>query len=74
MDNQPTTKETTNPRAIRANKDFWDVKDLRQHYGCAHSTIYRWVEAGVLPAPIKIGGSTRWRRADIEALFATDAA
>lgn len=31
-------------------------------------TIYRWIEAGVLPAA-KIGGRWRIRRKDVEALF-----
>lgn len=34
------------------------------------STIWRQVRKGQLPEPIQIGGSTRWRRADIEALIA----
>lgn len=77
MNNQPNTdeaKSTKSPRVPRANKAFWDVKDIREYYGCAHSTVYRWVDAKIIPAPIKIGGSTRWRREDIEAHFATDAA
>lgn len=31
-------------------------------------TIYRWIDAGVLPAA-KIGGRWRIRRRDVEALF-----
>ena len=30
-------------------------------------TTYRLVEAGELPAPVKIGGSQRWLRSEIEA-------
>lgn len=33
-------------------------------------TIYRWIEAGVLPAA-KVGGRWRIRRKDVEALFET---
>jgi len=29
------------------------------------STLWREVEAHQLPAPVKIGGSTRWRRGDL---------
>lgn len=33
------------------------------------STIWRQVRKGQLPAPLQIGGSTRWRAADILALL-----
>ncbi|MEO2017433.1 MAG: helix-turn-helix domain-containing protein [Fuerstiella sp.] len=29
-------------------------------------TIWRWDSAGVLPAPVRISGTTRWKRADVE--------
>lgn len=34
------------------------------------STWWDGVKKGRFPAPIRFGRSTRWRRADIEALFA----
>lgn len=30
------------------------------------STLWSKVRSGVLPAPIKIGGATRWRVADLQ--------
>lgn len=39
--------------------------------GVGLSTFWRLAAKGKVPQPIKIGGSTRWRRADIEALYAT---
>ena len=33
------------------------------------STVWRGVKNGTLPQPLHIGGSTRWRRSDIEALL-----
>lgn len=30
------------------------------------STLWSKVKAGVLPAPIKIGGATRWRVSDLQ--------
>lgn len=33
------------------------------------STVWRLAREGKLPDTVKIGGSTRWRRSDIEALF-----
>ncbi|KDB05007.1 AlpA family transcriptional regulator [Defluviimonas sp. 20V17] len=43
--------------------------DVAEHFGCGISTVWRWAKIGVLPKPVKIGGSTRWRRADIEAVI-----
>lgn len=35
---------------------------------CAVSsrTVWRWDSAGILPSPVRIAGTTRWRRADVE--------
>ena len=33
----------------------------------SRSTVWAAVARGELPAPIKLGGSTRWQRAEIEA-------
>lgn len=29
-------------------------------------TVWRWDSAGILPSPVRIAGTTRWRRADVE--------
>ena len=47
------------------------VRDVSAQLNIAVSSVWRKVKSGDLPQPIKIGGSTRWRRADIEALYAT---
>lgn len=49
------------------------VKDVSAALSLSTTTIWRQVKAGTLPSPIKIGGSTRWRRSDIEAIFAPSA-
>jgi predicted DNA-binding transcriptional regulator AlpA len=35
---------------------------------CAVSsrTVWRWDSLGLLPTPVRIAGTTRWRRADVE--------
>lgn len=43
------------------------VYQLAVHYQVGVSTIWRWHKDGKFVAPIRIGGTTRWRRADIEA-------
>ena len=52
---------TTAPKQLLRVGDVAEILDL------GVSTIWRQVRKGQLPAPLQIGGSTRWRRADIEA-------
>ena len=46
-------------------------RELAKVLGTSRSSIWRYVSMGLLPPPIKIGGSSRWRsdevRAQIEA-------
>ena len=44
------------------------VKDVADYFGCGVSTVWRWHQIGVLPKAVKIGGMTRWRRSEIEAM------
>ena len=37
------------------------VGEVSKIIGCGQSTIWRWVKDKTFPAPIKIGGSSRWR-------------
>jgi prophage regulatory protein len=48
---------------------YLTVKDVSQHLNMAVSTVWRLSKKGDLPAPVRIGGSTRWRLSDIEALL-----
>lgn len=50
------------------------VREVAATLGFGVSTVWRQVRKGNLPTPIRIGGSTRWRRADIEALLKPEAA
>lgn len=38
--------------------------------GCSTATFWRRVADGTIPRPIKIGGTSRWRLSDIEAVIA----
>lgn len=38
--------------------------------GCSRATFWRRVADGTIPAAIKIGGMSRWRLSDIEAVIA----
>jgi predicted DNA-binding transcriptional regulator AlpA len=37
--------------------------------GCGRSTLWRWAADGIIPKPLKIGGMSRWRQSDIEAVI-----
>lgn len=55
-------------------RELLTVKDVAAKLNISVSTVWRLVRKGELPAPIQIGGSTRWRRADLDALIAREAA
>ncbi|MFN4160042.1 MAG: helix-turn-helix transcriptional regulator [Gemmobacter sp.] len=54
--------------AVDTSREYLTVKDMAARHGIGVSTVWRQVKAGNLPSPIKIGGSTRWRRSKLEAL------
>lgn len=46
---------------------FLSDKSLSVRYGVSRASIWRWVQAGRLPKPLKLSpGCTRWRSSDIE--------
>lgn len=45
------------------------VKDLRTRLNCATSTIYRWMENGHFPRPIRLCGMVRWEEEDVNAFL-----
>jgi len=42
------------------------VKDLLRRYGIGKSTFYRWLQAGRIPSPIRLGGPL-WTLSDLQA-------
>ena len=54
-------------------KELFTVAEVAKITNVAVSTVWRNVKSGRFPTPIKVCGSTRWRRADIEALISDDA-
>lgn len=43
-----------------------DAKTAAEMFDCGVSTFWKRVKSGVYPAPVKDGGSTRWRVSDLE--------
>lgn len=43
------------------------VEQVAAHYQVGKSTVWRWVRCGKIAPPIRLGGTTRWSRADLEA-------
>ncbi len=42
-------------------------RELADLFGCSRASIWRWLKAGKLPAPITVGDrSKRWRQSDVE--------
>jgi predicted DNA-binding transcriptional regulator AlpA len=46
------------------------VRDVATLLKCGVATVWRNVQRGNLPQPVRFGGCTRWRRSDIEAITA----
>ena len=46
------------------------TREVMAMLGVARSTIYEWIAAGKIPAPVKIGirGDNRWWQSEIEAM------
>lgn len=44
------------------------LRDVKEKTGLGSSTIYRYIQTGAFPAPVKIGGFTaRWRESQVDA-------
>lgn len=47
------------------------TKDLTKILRVSGRTVARWCAAGILPAPLTIGGSLRWEPSSIRAIICT---
>lgn len=48
------------------SEEFISIGEIRARLSCATSTVYRWIEQGHFPPPVKIGGMARWTEEDYE--------
>lgn len=50
-------------------KQLFNVQEVAACLGISTASVWRYVKRKALPSPIRIGGSTRWRRIDLEAFL-----
>jgi len=41
------------------------TKQAAELLSCGERTLWRWSRCGIAPAPVKIGGTVRFKRADL---------
>jgi predicted DNA-binding transcriptional regulator AlpA len=54
-------------------RQLWDAKTFGQKLSLSKRQIFRLNSCGKIPAPIKIGGATRWSAEEISAWLAASA-
>jgi predicted DNA-binding transcriptional regulator AlpA len=47
-------------------KVLYDVRDVSDRYSLSTRTIYRMIDAGAFPKPIKCGSLNRWHINDLK--------
>ena len=50
-------------------KQAFTVEEVAALLGSGVATVWRQVKAGNLPQPFRIGGATRWRKAEIDKIL-----
>ena len=49
------------------SQKFLTDSDLAARYSIRRATVWRWANAGRLPAPVRLGeATTRWNLSDVE--------
>lgn len=48
-----------------------DVAALAELLGCSQRAVWKWRDAGRLPAPVQLGRLVRWRESDISSWIAS---
>lgn len=61
--------ETTETHQTTPPKQLLDVQEVKALTGFSVTTIYKYVKNGTFPQPKKVGRSTRWRLADVQAFI-----
>jgi predicted DNA-binding transcriptional regulator AlpA len=59
-------KAGLSPRRNGHEDELLRDTDVAAMIGISRATLWRWMGAGQIPAPIRIGGVTRWWRSEVE--------
>lgn len=59
-----------NPVTNQTQDRLVSVRDTARILGCSVATVWRRVQDGIIPQPIKIGGITRWSELELLAFIA----
>ena len=52
---------------MKSDLDLLDRRGACQLFGDIHvATLYRHIRGGLIPRPVKVGGSSRWLRSECE--------
>jgi predicted DNA-binding transcriptional regulator AlpA len=46
--------------------DLLSLKQVCARYGICARMLWRWIQGGIFPPPVLLGGIRRWRRDDVE--------
>ncbi|CCO24004.1 helix-turn-helix transcriptional regulator [Maridesulfovibrio hydrothermalis] len=53
-------------KATNCPDRFINITEVCQMFGISRTTVYRDIQAGVLPQPMKIGRRSRWSQNELE--------
>ena len=68
MQQSTETREKKHSAPISPTATHAADLQLADRYGVSRATVWRWVQRGKFPKPVKLSpGCTRWRLADVEA-------
>ena len=62
-----------NAQAQTAIEPLLTVEDVIGLFGISKPPLYRWMNEGDFPRPLKIANTTRWRKCDLDAIIDTRA-
>jgi excisionase family DNA binding protein len=56
------------------SKNLLNVREVAELFGVNVSTVWRWVQAGHFPTPVRICGTTRFRATEVYQIIEQGAA
>lgn len=63
---------TTTVATVESSPPLLSAREAASLCGLGLSTWWRYLSSGKIPAPVRIGGSVRWRRNELHAWMAAN--